>query len=861
MIDLKIKWILVGILAMMLTQVSNTRVSAGQSGSIGHDDVLLGMHFVDSDGDRQARGLNGGDPIGVVPGFPDYVKYMPEDLKHMSYADFWYWWFSLERYKGDEKGLGELDALVEQCMDRGMKVKIDLAYSSWWTADLDWETDMDLVRGPANVDDWVHLCDLLGRRYRGKIALWLLQGESNQLDAYWKNKPIEHAQEVFKKGYTAFKRVDPDVKISVSGAAQCMPREGLENWYRANIKACKGYYDDIPMNFFADVPGGDEFHGLVNYYNAIRGMMDKVGEHNAEIGSGESCVQWLLDSYKVPDGPPPTSMDGVDPAGIPFCEMKQAWRLNESLGTYYGAGGNKFMWWGTEFAPGGGWSWRWGFRKYQDWWGIWPDANKVPGTNIVYRYDNPDGRKADIRRGWSSSETDPYHPVWEVFKYWAQAAPPGGESIRVPAEVSATGGRCLHLATYLRTEDRCVVLMQNDKPVPTRLSLDLSKIGWPKDTAVVVSCKSESIDYATGSHTPGTDKSLDAVMAGDSLRLELPAMSSFTTLDIRRKSPALDARYVQQILSKECAVGEPIEGSVIVRNSGASPWSSKDLALAVYAGSRRAVGQLSHDVLPGETAIIPVKLPRSEMPGYTTQSLRLRCGRDAWFGPTYSFSAAVQDADAPRKLVAFREVGHVRLKWFAPVSGHPVREYEIQRAEGFGMPFTTLVRMAGDEYIDTDLTKDTAYYYRVVAIDQAGRPSRPSNEDNASAIAKARFYDAEIVSHSVPAQMRQGASATIAIEIKNTGIRAWDLGQGKHPRFRLQTTQQWGIQDEGVLPCIELGEPRTVKPGDTVSLTIPFSAPKAGRFENHWVMSMDVAGKGRAYFGTPILAETVVSVK
>ena len=36
------------------------------------------------------------------------------------------------------------------------------------------------------------------------------------------------------------------------------------------------------------------------------------------------------------------------------------------------------------------------------------------------------------------------------------------------------------------------------------------------------------------------------------------------------------------------------------------------------------------------------------------------------------------------------------------------------------------------------------------------------------------------------------------------------------------------------------------------------SHPTPGRFENHYVMAMDVPAKGRAWFGTPLLAEIEV---
>lgn len=855
------QYIIAGFMIMVLTNAIGFCANTSQSGSMDKDDVLLGMHFTSDNGDAEARGLNGGDPINVTPGYSDYVKYMPEDLKHMSYADFWYWWYTLERYKGDERGLMELDKLVQDCLDRGMKVKIDLAYSSWWSADLDWEKGMDLVRGPENVDEWVHLCDLLARRYKGKVALWLLQGESNQLVEYWKNKPIEHAQAVFNKGYTAFKRVDPKVKISVSGAAQCMPRQGLVDWYQANIEACKGHYDDIPMNFFADINGGDEFHGLLNYRNTIREMLDKVGAKDVEIGSGESCITWLQDSYNILEIAPPTSMENFDPDKTPLCEMKQAWRMNESMGTYFGAGENKFMWWGTEFAPGAGWPWRWGFRKYQDWWGVWPEANKIPGTNIIYKYDSPDGKKADLRPWWSSAQTNPYHPMWEVYKFWAQSTPPYAEATRIPVVVNTSGARVLNIATYLRTEDRCAVLLQSDKPTPVSVTLDLSKTGWASDSQLTANYSNEAIDYATGIHTPGKSRSMQLKME-PTFTLSLPALSGFTTIIITRAAPDYSAECIKQEAIEPGIVGRASKGLVTVRNTGKSTWMKDEVSLAITGASPiKTVGKLNKDIEPGETALIPVRIPASDSPGYYTYPLRMKIGRNAWFGPSFGLSVTVTDPAIPRKLNAFREVGHIRLQWFIPGNGKTPKCYEIQRAEGLDMPFKLLARVSETHYLDNAVEMNKAYYYRVLAIDSKGRIGRPSNEDNAVAITTPRFYDAEIIESSIPEKMVAGSSVVYEVKIKNIGAKAWDIKNEDHLKFFLNATQQWGIQDENALPDVSLGKVDVVNPGDTVTLQIPLTAPEIGRYENQWIVTMDVDKKYRAYFGTPLLVETVVVAK
>lgn len=81
---------------------------AGQSGQVTHDSVLIGMHFVsDGNHDNLGSAFEGKDPLNVTPGLSDYLKYMPRDLAHMSYADFWRWWYELERCSLQEAdGLG-----------------------------------------------------------------------------------------------------------------------------------------------------------------------------------------------------------------------------------------------------------------------------------------------------------------------------------------------------------------------------------------------------------------------------------------------------------------------------------------------------------------------------------------------------------------------------------------------------------------------------------------------------------------------------------------------------------------------------------------------------------------------------------
>jgi len=829
----------------------------GQSGQMSHGSAALGIHFI---GGRQDAVPAKESFADAFPTIWDYFRYMPEDIACMSYADFWHWWHEFERYKGDEKGLDEMDAILRACLEGGMKVKIDLCHTTWWTNDKDWEKKIDLGHGPVDVDDWIHLCDLLGRRYRGQVALWHLQGEANDLEGFWEGAPIEHVAEIYRGGYRAFKRVDPGTLISISGATPSKSRESLDEWVRYHAKACLGFYDDIPMNFFADIKGADPYHGLTNYYSSIRKALDEVGQRDVEIGSGESSFQWAADSSEV-KGAPPRWDPNYDVEKQPaLSEEGQAWRCNESLGTFFRLGGTKFMFWGAEFAPGCGWSWRWGLRKYQDWWGIWPEGNKIAGTNIVARYESPEGKKFDLQPGWTSPAADPYHPIWQVYKYWAQASPPGGEAVRVPLTLSDTMNDIRALATYLRTQDRCVVLLQNEAQGAGEFHLDVTKTGWGAGTKLSIQAKNESINFLNGERQVNWQKNLNAEITKEGVDINLGSVSGFTTVTVGRDQPMWDAVSDRNAGIMAGEVGKPIEGVVVLRNTGTAVWKAKKIVLASEDSTLANWScKLRDDVKPGERISLAVQFPAAEEKGYVTHFVRLREDGKQWFGPAIALSAMVKDLDSPRKLVAFREVGHVRLKWFAPERKKDGLMYEVYRADGFEKPFTFLAKVKGTEYIDEPPMRDQAYYYQVAAIDGEGEKSRFSNEDNAKALSSPRFWDAEIAEHTVPAQLRLGESRDVTITLRNTGSKTWEIGKADSAvQFYLVSTQLWGVQDEGRLSKIQLAGGANVEPGQTITRTVRYAGVRAGRFENHWILRMDVAGKGAAYFGTPLLVETTV---
>lgn len=833
------------------------------NGHAAREDVLIGLHYGET---SLHEGRDPKDyPRNIWPYFEDYVKYLGDEMALTSYADFWRWWYIFERYKGDEKGLEELDAMVDECLARGLKVKIDPAWSTWWTQDQDWEKGFKLTVGPQDLNDWIHLCDLLGRRYRGRVAMWDLQGEANDLKGYWQGRPIEHVQELYRLGYKVLKSLDPGCRVGASGATPSVSREDLEWWYGANIKALAGHYDNIPMNYFADV--ADPYQGGLNYYHSVREKLDAAGQQHVEVGMGETSVQWAETTQNAGTGD--LSMEN------------QAVRLNQMFGQLFSAGMDKFIFWGTEFAPGGGhWPWRWGLRNYEDWWGLWPESYKVPGTQIVYRFEPNDEEKkkgdkpVDLRPNWPRP-ADPFYPAWEVFRFWGQLAPAGAEARVLP--LTASDDAAWRKAAFLRTKNEAVALLYCERSTaPLTLSLDLAESGWPQKTPLTLEIKNEAISLRTGEHTPGWRETQAATVGKKPLSLNIPAAPGFTTIVIRPAAEAIQAELEGQVYPATLEVGQPAEGYLILRNKGAQEWSRRRLRLAAFDPNRptaqpEATWPLPHSVVPGGSAAVRFETPAHEAAGRAWHGLRLHDGK-GWVGPLFGVASQVIETQAPRKLVAHREVGHVRLKWFAPLAG-PAPRYELWRAENYGGEFKPLATLTGTDYLDTPPQQDKHYFYRVCALDERGERSRFSNDDNAFALSRPRIMDAEVVAHTIPERVRVGDVTTVSVTLRNTGAKAWDLTRPGQLTYRLQPTRLWNVQNEAQLAPARFGELKRVEPGQQVTLEFPFVGPREGRFENHWVLYMEVPGNRLAftagwapdiryaYFGTPLLVETVVEPK
>lgn len=825
------------------------------------DSILIGSHYGDM---SNHEGRNKSEyPLNIWPFFCDYVKYMKDDMLKTSYADFWRWWYVLERYKGDEKGLAELEAILDKCTDLKLKTKIVLCWSTWWALDKDWEQGCKLPWGPEDVDDWTHLLLLLSDRYRGKVAMWDLQGEANDIKGYWGGVPMEHIYQIYKRGYIVLEDEDPGSMVGIGGASPSVSRERLDKWYISNIENCKGYFDSIPINYFADV--ADPYKGAINMHSSIRGMLDAEGLYEAEIGMGESSVQWAETTEKA-------GRDGLS-------QYKQAETMNMIFGELFTRNMNKFIFWTTEFAPDGGWwPWRWGIRNYQDWWGIWPDNFKVAGTQIVYRRDAKDGKTYDLRKNWARP-ADPYYPAGEVFDFWCQLAPSGSESIRLDMKLnSRQPDTAAYVGAYQQAFDKVVALVYHKKKASAEVILNTRKTGWGNKIKINVNAKNELIDFNTGIHSAIWSKNYIIEPDKDRVSLNLPKSNGFTTIHMTVEKPEYMSEEVGKVFPDSVETGDMPAGYIILKNVGASKWSKSKVKLAPYSiDNNPASRQLSEvsfrldrNICVKETVAIPVKLPGQNVPGLKSYSLRLTNGID-WFGPMFCISTNFVDTKRPRKLVAHREQGHIKIQWFAPIGSENIKYYELYRSERYKSKPDLIQKIDNTEYADRDIELDKAYYYYVIAVDNEGNKSRPSVVDNAKAISKPRIYDAEVVKFDVPAKVRVGDLYEIKITFRNTGKKTWDLSNPSKIRYWVQTTRLWGISDEKRLPYFELKGSKTINPAQTVTASFPFVGPKPGRYENHWILRMEVPdGKNKnglngpvqyAYFGTPLLKETIVTSK
>src|SRR5215467_7780425 len=79
-----------------------------QNGVAARDELLMGFHF--NQYPRSAPPTE----LGTELNFEEFTEFLKGDLPFLTYADFWVGWSDMQRYKGDEKGLVNLDRAVNR---------------------------------------------------------------------------------------------------------------------------------------------------------------------------------------------------------------------------------------------------------------------------------------------------------------------------------------------------------------------------------------------------------------------------------------------------------------------------------------------------------------------------------------------------------------------------------------------------------------------------------------------------------------------------------------------------------------------------------------------------------------------------
>jgi hypothetical protein len=413
----------------------------------------------------------------------------------------------------------------------------------------------------------------------------------------------------------------------------------------------------------------------------------------------------------------------------------------------------------------------------------------------------------------------------------------------------------------------------------------LTGTGWGEAAILEVQSLLEDIHFATSEHTLLVERTYISKAHAGKLVLDLPEQAGFSTYKISLYQPELTAELVQVVSPESVETEQEATGMVILRNTGTCKWVDGEIGLAVYQSAEANCTAMtvqswcSQDTSSGELCALPVKLPAGEAPGWYTCTFRMVDRQGRWFGPAVFASYRVVELDAPRKLVAFREVGHVRLKWFAPcprqtldriqkpqdveasIRPNQVNAYRLYRADGFQRPMNLLKQFPAEVtgFVDDNLEMDRPYFYAISAVSVDGVESRLSNEDNARALSAPRIWDAEIVQHTIPTLIAQGEMKTVTVTLRNTGTKPWDFSKPEEEKwFYLNNTQLWGSQEEEDLPKISIVKGALLSPGETLEVSFPFSGPQPGIYENHWVLCVSLRNK-RVYFGTPLLVETVVT--
>ena len=126
-------------------------------------------------------------------------------------------------------------------------------------------------------------------------------------------------------------------------------------------------------------------------------------------------------------------------------------------------------------------------------------------------------------------------------------------------------------------------------------------------------------------------------------------------------------------------------------------------------------------------------------------------------------------------VVSASPVG-IELAWNLVTGDPTLYGYEVRRSDTAGGPYTTIARITGTDYVDTDVAEGATYYYVVRAVDNSF--NRSGNSSEVSATAELRTVTL-VFNVTVPASTDgTGRSVYIAgyLDRLDGGLPQWDPG-------------------------------------------------------------------------------------
>ena len=144
---------------------------------------------------------------------------------------------------------------------------------------------------------------------------------------------------------------------------------------------------------------------------------------------------------------------------------------------------------------------------------------------------------------------------------------------------------------------------------------------------------------------------------------------------------------------------------------------------------------------------------------------------------------------APRNIMASPGPKQVPLRW---LSSHDAVGYLVKRSTTKGGPYTTIAKVTGNSYTDSDVTNDTTYYYVVSAVNSVGE-SPNSPEDTATP--RALMWNvtfggtatATVAADSADKVFDSNTATRWFAGSNSTGAVQYDFGAGRAPLIERYT--------------------------------------------------------------------------